>query len=209
MIPDKGFSEEDGTVTAAAKKNDDAKAAVDAAVEAAVEAAAGGVDAALEAGAQASADLAKLREELADANDRALRAQAEVDNILKRARREIDEERRFANLPLLRDLLPVLDNIGRAIDAAAKSDDAAGLLTGVKMVAQQLEAMLQGHHCQKIAALEHPFDPHCHQAISQQPSAEHPENTVVMVVQEGYRLHDRVIRPAQVIVSKAPPAAET
>lgn len=199
--------EEDCNVTPAAKKNEDATAA-DAALEAAALEAAAGVDAALEAGARAAADLTKLREELADANDRALRAQAEVDNVLKRARREIDEERRFANLPLLRDLLPVLDNIGRAIEAAAKSDDAAGLLTGVKMVAHQLDSVLQQHHCRKIAALEHPFDPHSHQAISQQPHAEHPENTVVLVVQEGYRLHDRVIRPAQVIVSKAPPAAE-
>ncbi len=202
-------------MTAAAKKNEQAESeakaaqqAADAAFEATAEAATG-VDAALEAGQQASADLAQLREELAEANDRALRAQAEVDNVLKRARREIDEERRFANLPLLRDLLPVLDNIGRAIDAAGKCDDAAGLLAGVKMVAQQLETVFQSHHCQKIAALEQPFDPHSHQAISQQPHADHPENTVVMVVQEGYRLHDRVIRPAQVIVSKAPPPAET
>lgn len=200
-------------MTAAAKKNNEAAdaAAVDAAVEAAAQAGerpGAGVDAALEAGAQAAADLERLREELADAKDRALRAQAEVDNVLKRARREIDEERRFANLPLLCDLLPVLDNIGRAIDAAGKTQDAAGLLAGVKMVAQQLDGVFEKHHCQKIAAQEHPFDPHCHQAISQHPSAEHPENTVVMVVQEGYRLHDRVIRPAQVIVSTAPPASD-
>lgn len=145
-----------------------------------------------------------LRQELDAAKDRALRAQAELDNYRKRARREMEDERRYAQLPLLRDLLPVIDNIGRALQAAEKSPDGAGLLDGVKLVAQQLEGVLARHHCTRIAALHQPFDPHLHEAILQQPSGDYPSGTVLQVTQEGYQLHDRVVRPAQVIVSAAP-----
>ncbi|MGH7137055.1 MAG: nucleotide exchange factor GrpE, partial [Pirellulales bacterium] len=104
-------------------------------------------------------------------------------------------------LPLLGDLLPVLDNVQRAIQAAEKSPDAGGLLAGFKMVAQQLDSVLSRHQCLRIDALHKPFDPHLHAAIMQQPTNEYPPNTVVQVAQEGYQLHDRVLRPAQVIVS--------
>jgi molecular chaperone GrpE len=143
-----------------------------------------------------------LRDELAAAKDRALRVQAELDNYRKRMRKEMEDERRYAQLPLLGELLPVLDNVGRAIEAAEKSSDAGGLLEGFKMVAQQLEGVLSRHHCTRIDALHKPFDPHWHSAIMQQPSSDYPPNTVLQVAQEGYRLHDRVLRPAQVIVSK-------
>ena len=108
---------------------------------------------------------------------------------------------RYANIGLMRDLLPVLDNIQRAIEAAEKSTDGSGLLDGVKLVAQQLHGVLEQHHCVKIEALHVPFDPHLHHAILQQPSDEYPANTVIMVTQDGYQLHDRVVRPSQVIVS--------
>jgi molecular chaperone GrpE len=97
--------------------------------------------------------------------------------------------------------LPVLDNVQRAIEAAEKSTDGSGLLDGVKLVAQQLQGVLEQHHCVKIEALGAAFDPHLHHAILQQPSEEHPANTVIMVTQEGYKLYDRVVRPSQVIVS--------
>ncbi|HWB13668.1 MAG TPA: nucleotide exchange factor GrpE [Pirellulales bacterium] len=148
-------------------------------------------------------DVAALRDELAAARDRALRAQAEFENYRKRMRKEMDDERKYAQLPLLTDLLPVLDNVSRAIQAAEKSSDAGGLLAGFKMVSQQLEGVLARHHCQRIDALHQPFDPHLHAAILQQPSSEHPPNTVIQVAQDGYQLHDRVLRPAQVIVSTA------
>ena len=105
-------------------------------------------------------------------------------------------------MSLLRDLLPVLDNIERAIQAAQQNTDPAALLDGFKMVQQQVEDVLKRHHCQRIEALGAPFDPHVHHAVMQQPSDEHPANTVVMVTQNGYQLHDRVVRPSQVIVSK-------
>jgi molecular chaperone GrpE len=143
----------------------------------------------------------ELRAELDQAKERVLRCQAELDNYRKRAAREMDEHRRYANIGLIRDLLPVLDNVQRAIEAAEKSADGSGLLDGVKLVAQQLQGVLERHHCVKIEALGAPFDPHLHHAILQQPSDEHPANTVITVTQDGYQLHDRVVRPSQVIVS--------
>lgn len=149
----------------------------------------------------AKATVTELREEAAAARDRALRAQAELDNYRKRVRKEMEDERRYAQLPLLSDLLPVIDNMQRAILAAEKSSDASGLLAGFKMVVEQLEGVLARHQCQRIEALHQPFDPNFHAAVMLQPSSEYAANTVVQVTQEGYRLHDRVIRPAQVIVS--------
>jgi molecular chaperone GrpE len=155
-------------------------------------------DAALEA---SEMEIGKLRTDLEDASDRVLRAQAELENYRKRARRELEDERRYASMGLLRDLLPVLDNMQRAIAASEKSGGDSTLLDGVKMVAQSLIATLAKHDCRPIAALHQPFDPAFHEAISQQATNDVPANTVVLVAQDGYTLHDRVVRPAQVIVS--------
>ena len=141
--------------------------------------------------------------ELQAAHDRELRCRAELDNFRKRAAREYQDGLRYANLPLLQDLLPVIDNIDRAIEAAEKNADADALLEGFRMVSQQLEDVLKRHHCTRIEALDAPFDPNFHHAVMQQPSDEHPANTVLVVTQNGYQLHDRVVRPSQVIVSKA------
>lgn len=159
-------------------------------------------DAAAEAPPDRQADpLDQLRAKLQVAEDRVLRSQAELENYRKRATRQMQEERRYANLPLMRDVLPVLDNLDRAIEAAETTHDAAGLLDGVKIVAQQLVGVLQKHHCAEIDALHEPFDPHRHEAIMQQPSEEHAANTVISVTQTGFQLHDRVVRHSQVIVS--------
>jgi molecular chaperone GrpE len=146
-----------------------------------------------------------LAAELAAANDRALRLQAEMQNLRSRTSREIADERRYAALPVLRDLLPVLDNIERAIEAAAKAGESDNLLAGFRLVKQQLDTVLVRHQCEPIKAEGQPFDPHFHEAILQQPSATVPADHVVMVTQPGYKLHDRVVRPAQVIVSAGPP----
>ena len=147
--------------------------------------------------------LDQLRSDLEAAKDRALRSQAELENYRKRASREIDDHRRYANLPLMQDLLPVLDNIERAIAAAESTKDVAVLLEGVKLVARQFEEVFARYHCVRIGALHLPFDPHLHHAISQQPTNEFPPNTVVLVAQPGFMLHDRVVRPSQVLVSRA------
>lgn len=145
--------------------------------------------------------VAQLRTEIASLKDRELRTRAELENYRKRAARELHDGLRYANLPLLRDLLPILDNTERAIQAAEQNADSAGLLEGVRMMHQQLLDVLQRHHCKTIEALHAPFDPNLHHAILQQPSDEFPPNTVVMVTQNGYKLHDRVVRPSQVFVS--------
>jgi molecular chaperone GrpE len=150
----------------------------------------------------------KLRAELEQAKDRALRLQAELDNYRKRASRELEDRLRYADMDILRDLLPVLDNIHRAIESAEKSPDPAGLLEGFKMVGTQLSSVLDNHQCKKIEAINQPFDPNLHHAISQMPTSEHPANTIVLVAQDGYQLHDRVVRPSQVIVSVVPPQTE-
>ncbi len=151
----------------------------------------------------AAAEIDRLQADLHEATDRTQRAQAELENYRKRARRELDDERRYALMPLLRDLLPVQDNLLRAIAAAEKQPEVVGYLAGIGMVAQTLEQTLARHHCKKIDALGKPFDPAIHEAIAQQPSGEHPPHTVLAVAQEGYMLHERVVRPAQVVVSVA------
>lgn len=141
---------------------------------------------------------------LAAEKDRVLRLQAEMENLRSRTAREINDERRYAPLPVLRDLLPVVDNIDRAIQAAEKSQEAATLLEGFKLVRQQLLTVLEQHNCRPIEAVGEPFDPQYHEAILQQPSEEQPANHVLMETQTGYQLHDRVVRASQVIISTGP-----
>ncbi|HVT28113.1 MAG TPA: nucleotide exchange factor GrpE, partial [Lacipirellulaceae bacterium] len=112
----------------------------------------------------------------------------------------------YAALPLLRELLPVVDNIDRAIEAAEKAGEADNLLAGFRLVKQQLHTILSQHHCEPITADNDAFDPHFHEAILHQPSTDVPPGNVIQVTQPGYKLHDRVVRPAQVIVSSGPPA---
>ena len=146
--------------------------------------------------------IAKLEKELGDSKDRTLRFQAELDNVRRRSSRELEEAFRYSGMDVIRDILPVMDNLQRAIEAAEKQSADDPLLAGVRMVYQQLETALEHNRCKKIQALHEPFDPNFHQAISQMPSEEFPEGTVLIVAQEGYTLEDRVVRPSQVVVSK-------
>jgi molecular chaperone GrpE len=150
-------------------------------------------------------DMSQLPQ-LAEANDRLLRLQAEMQNLRNRTSREISDERRYAALPILRDLLPVIDNINRAIEAAEKAGEAENLLAGFRLVKQQLESILGRYDAEPITGEGQPFDPHFQEAILHQPSADVPSGDVMMVTLPGYKLHDRVIRPAQVIVSSGPPS---
>ena len=146
---------------------------------------------------------------LQHADERVLRAQAELENYRKRARREIEEERRYAHLPLVADLLPVLDNLNRAIGAAEQNEGAAGLLDGVKMVATQLLGVIETNQCQRIADMGEPFDPNLHEAIGQEPSSEYESGIICRVTRSGYRLHERVVRPSQVMISTGQPEASS
>jgi len=136
------------------------------------------------------------------AEDRVLRAQAELDNYRKRSQREFTDAQRYREIDLLRDLLPVLDNVHRAIEAADKTTDIESLRSGFRMTAQQLEKLLATHGCEAIATDGEAFDPAVHDAILQQPAAGTPPGTVLGTALRGYLLHDRVVRPAQVIVSQ-------
>lgn len=146
-----------------------------------------------------------LAAELAAEKERVLRLRAEMENLRSRTSRELADERRYASLAMARDILPVVDNIDRAIEAAEKRGDAGDLIEGFRMVRQQLLTALQQHQCVRIDAEGAPFDPQLHEAILQQPSAEAPAGHVTLVTQTGYQLHDRIVRPAQVIVSSGPP----
>ncbi len=152
-------------------------------------------------------DLDRLKHELNEAKDRYLRSQAELENFRRRTRRDIEDERKFSTQALLSDLLPVLDNIERAIDAANQANQAdSGLLQGFQMVHHQLLDVLERHNCPRVSAVGENFDPTQHEAVAQEPSTEFPKGVVVRVNLNGYKLHDRIIRPAQVVVSTGPPS---
>lgn len=150
-------------------------------------------------------EIERLRAAAEQAEKRALMAQAEAENFRKRMRRDMEEQLRFAALPLITDVLQVRDNLLRALAAAQNAADAAGLKEGVAMVAKQLDDILAKHSVEEIPAMGESFDPNFHEAISQMPSAEHPAGTITHVAQSGFRMHDRVVRPTQVVVSSGPP----
>lgn len=153
-------------------------------------------------------ELTQAKREAQEAQDRLVRAQAELENVRKRMRREQQEERRYASLALIRDLLPAIDNLQRAVASVDTTDCPPGLAEGVQMVAVQLVDTLSQHQCTPIDPKGEAFDPMQHEAVGQQPSAEYAEGLVSEVAQVGYKLHDRVVRPAHVIVSSGPLTAD-
>lgn len=142
--------------------------------------------------------------ELAAERDRNLRLRAELENVRTRTARELADQHRYAALPLVRDLLPALDNIDRAFEAATKAGESGPLIEGFRLVRQQIASVLQQHNVREIPALGELFDPQFHAAILQQPSNDVPANHITMVTQPGYQIFDRVVRPSQVIVSSGP-----
>ena len=134
----------------------------------------------------------------------AQRTQAEFENYQKRLRRDLDQERRYAQLPLALDLLPVLDNLERATAEAKKANETGPLVQGVAMVQAQLLDVLRRHGVTRIEARGRPFDHDLHEAVMQQPSKDVPPHTVLQVLEPGYLIHDRLLRAAKVIVSKSP-----
>lgn len=134
------------------------------------------------------------------------RAQADLENYRKRAMKEADEIRKYCVLPLVRDLLPGLDNLQRGIEAASASSNVEELVQGVGMVMKQFEDILARHAAVPIEAVGQPFDPHRHEAVQQVPSNEHPPLTVIAEIERGFMLHERVVRPSKVVVSSGVPA---
>jgi molecular chaperone GrpE len=141
----------------------------------------------------------KLRADLDAAREQLLRMAADFDNYRKRTRRDQDDLKRFAIEGFARDLLPVADNLERALSHAGSEDNA--VLQGVRMVFKQLTDALQSHGVKSFACAGQTFDPERHEAVAKQPSDAHAPGTILEEMQRGYLLHDRLLRPARVLVA--------
>jgi molecular chaperone GrpE len=146
----------------------------------------------------------ELRRQLDDKQDRLLRALAEVDNVKRRTQRERDEYVRYANESLIRDLLPVLDNFDRALEAARATREAAKVVEGITLIQRELLRLLERVGVTRYSALGEHFDPNRHEATGRMVSVEQPPDTIVAELAPGYLLNGRMLRPAQVVVAAAP-----
>ena len=151
--------------------------------------------------------LAAKEEELKALNDKYLRLAAEFDNYKRLAQRDQRDQIRFGNEHLLKELLPVVDNLERAIKAAKGAKSSEGLVQGVDLTLKQLQGVLGKFGVQSIPTMGQPFDPSGHQAVATVPSTQVPDQHVVEEFQRGYRLHDRILRPAMVTVSSGEESA--
>jgi molecular chaperone GrpE len=152
---------------------------------------------------QPQVEEAQVEEQQAD--DRLLRLAADFDNYKKRVARERNEYIAHANEHLLKELLPILDDLERALDAVGQHEEAT-VEDGVRLVHRSLASLLEKNGVREIST-EGMFDPHVHEALLSQPS-EAEEGSVIDVVQKGYTLGDRVVRPARVVIASAPAAQE-
>lgn len=149
-------------------------------------------------------ELAACREEAKKNWDLYLRARADLDNQRKRAQRDVEDANRYGNDRLLKEMVPVLDNLERALEHAGQGTGGEGLIEGVNLTVNLFRKTLDSFGVKAISAVGTPFDPNLHQAMGQVETAEHPPNTVVTEFQKGYLLNDRLLRPALVMIAKAP-----
>ncbi|WP_444919979.1 nucleotide exchange factor GrpE [Microbulbifer sp. CnH-101-G] len=150
-------------------------------------------------------EIIKLQEQLTVQKDLALRAQAEEQNARRRAQQDVERARKFAVEKLLQDLLPVVDNLERALATIDTKDEAnKALVEGIELTHKSFVDTLTKNSVEVVDPAGEPFDPELHQAMTQVPNGEVEPNTVMDVFQKGYRLNGRLVRPAMVVVSKAP-----
>ncbi|CAJ1227575.1 nucleotide exchange factor GrpE [Levilactobacillus zymae] len=150
-----------------------------------------------------AAELAELKQKSSAMEDKYLRAEAEIQNMQTRFQKEQATLIKYDGQQLAKDILPVIDNLERALAVEAKDEAAAGLKKGVQMTYDHLEDALKRNHVTEVAALGQKFDPTLHQAVQTVPASDdQPAETVVQVLQKGYQLKDRVLRPAMVVVAQ-------
>ncbi len=154
-----------------------------------------------EAGTESREDLRRTIEEM---KDRWLRSQAEFENFKKRLEREKQEFCKFANESVIKDLLPTLDNLDRAMEHVGEENGNDALRDGLELTRTGLMNVLKKNGLEPIVAVGEKFDPNFHEAVMQQESAEHDENVVLEEIQKGYLLHGRLVRPSIVVISKTP-----
>jgi molecular chaperone GrpE len=158
-----------------------------------------------------SPEIAALREqiankdkEIAELKDKYLRALADTENVRKRTRQQSEDTVRLQRENLLRDLLPVTDNLERAVEAARGGGNGKPIVEGVEMVLRSLLDFLRANGVVPRESVGRPFDPQFHEAVDHVESGEHPPNTVINEFHRGYQVGERVLRPARVAVAKAP-----
>ena len=148
--------------------------------------------------------LGEAERELSEHREAMLRMQAEMENLRKRLIRDLERSRKFALERVMSDLLPVIDSLERGLQADREAATVEALLEGKSLIFRMLGKTLEEHGLEEINPLGQPFDPEHHEAMTMQPSDEYGENIVMEVLQKGFRLHDRLLRPAMVVVSRGP-----
>lgn len=156
---------------------------------------------------EAAAQIAELERELANASDRMLRALAEADNTRKRLEKERLDTAKFAITGFARDMLPVADNLRRALDAITpeqreNNPELKNIYIGVEATERELLRVFEQNHIRKVDPLHQTFDPNRHEVIFESPAPGKPAGTVIQVVEPGYMLHERLLRPARVGIAK-------
>lgn len=149
-----------------------------------------------------------LQEEVDLKHDLYLRSQAEMENVKRRSRKEKEEWLKYANESLIKELLPVMDNLEKAIEHSLDGTAVEALREGVELTLKGLKDSLEKSGLKEVKALGEPFDPCFHQAVSEQPDEKVEAGSVLFELQKGYTLYDRLIRPAMVVVSKGSPGSQ-
>ncbi|MGH1371379.1 MAG: nucleotide exchange factor GrpE [Cellvibrionaceae bacterium] len=151
------------------------------------------------------AEIEGLTAQLSAAQDDVLRAQAEAQNARRRAEQDVEKAHKFGQEKLVNDLLPVIDNLERALDNMNVEDEALkSVVEGIELTLKSFQDTLVKHKVETLNPEGEPFDPQLHQAMTMVPNPDVEPNTVINVFQKGYTLHGRLVRPAMVVVSKAP-----
>jgi len=152
----------------------------------------------------AEPDIEELKRQLEERQDRLMRALAETDNVRRRAQRDREDYVKYATEALLRDIIPVIDNLDRALNAARAAGESGTVVSGVELIQRELLRVLEKAGLSRYSAVGERFDPTRHEAIARVVSTDRPPDTVVQETAAGYLLNGRVLRPAMVAVAGAP-----